>query len=422
MRLTRSLRLGLALLTLGALGAPALAQADSDLIGPPTALVERPQPRLVVDEPVIRLGKIANDRIAEAVLHFRNAGDGPLQMSPIRCSCGCTAAKLAKTVFAPGESGEVVIHFDPKGKSGEQSKTCTLKSNDPAQPSMTIQITCDVMTLVWTDPTMLISLQQPRGQAYRQTINVMSRSDEFALILAETTNPDLTIEVGETTRVWVEDEGRHHFRTPVTVALPADLPLGYANGEVRIVARAVEKDGKQSGADDDASAAGAPRAATNQAVAQADPAQPPQSADGASTGDHAQRDVANELPPLGENEHLLRLPLAVHIVGDINPQPQQLALGALTPGQAFEGSFELHSAGGHSFEIRQVELDTNQAEASVEAEFEPLPDGQAGFRVRVFGVAPQKTGMLRGHIIVRTDAAEEEEKRIPFYGSVRPVG
>lgn len=47
----------------------------------------------------------------------------------VRPSCGCTAPEWTKTAVKKGQSGEIKIIFDSKGKSGLQSKSIALLTN-----------------------------------------------------------------------------------------------------------------------------------------------------------------------------------------------------------------------------------------------------------------------------------------------------
>lgn len=49
---------------------------------------------------------------------FTNISDATLLITRVSTNCGCTAAQLSDTVYAPGESGVVNIIFNPRGRSG----------------------------------------------------------------------------------------------------------------------------------------------------------------------------------------------------------------------------------------------------------------------------------------------------------------
>ena len=47
------------------------------------------------------------DPAVEATYPFKNTSTVPVTIKKLRTSCGCTAAKLEKRTYAPGESGEI---------------------------------------------------------------------------------------------------------------------------------------------------------------------------------------------------------------------------------------------------------------------------------------------------------------------------
>jgi hypothetical protein len=73
------------------------------------------------------------------VFKFKNVGNEPLVLNNVKPSCGCTTPKWTKEPVAPGETGEIHVEFDSKGKSGKQTKTITVTTNtDPARTILTI--------------------------------------------------------------------------------------------------------------------------------------------------------------------------------------------------------------------------------------------------------------------------------------------
>lgn len=74
------------------------------------------------------------------VFTFTNTGDEPLILSNAKGSCGCTVPAWPKEPIAPGESGEIVVVFDSKGKKNKQSKRVTITANiSPAQTFLTMK-------------------------------------------------------------------------------------------------------------------------------------------------------------------------------------------------------------------------------------------------------------------------------------------
>lgn len=71
---------------------------------------------------------------------FKNTGSEPLVITNCKGSCGCTVPKCPTEPIAPGETGEIPVEFDSKGKNGPDSKNVTVTANtNPAQTMLTIK-------------------------------------------------------------------------------------------------------------------------------------------------------------------------------------------------------------------------------------------------------------------------------------------
>ncbi|MEJ5266558.1 MAG: DUF1573 domain-containing protein [Bacteroidales bacterium] len=75
---------------------------------------------------------------------FKNTGKSDLIIRKIKASCGCTATNPEKMVIKPGESSHITATFNSTGRTGKQSKTITVITNDPKQSSITLKISGNV--------------------------------------------------------------------------------------------------------------------------------------------------------------------------------------------------------------------------------------------------------------------------------------
>jgi len=78
--------------------------------------------------------------------NLTNAGKSDLQIRNVRSSCGCTAVAPSKKVVAPGETVPIKVTFDSRGKRGRQSKSITVITNDPKNPTSTLRISSNIVT------------------------------------------------------------------------------------------------------------------------------------------------------------------------------------------------------------------------------------------------------------------------------------
>jgi Protein of unknown function (DUF1573) len=90
-------------------------------------------------------GDIQQGDKKEYTFDLINKGKRDLQIRNIRASCGCTSVNPDKNVVAPGEKVPVKVQFDSSGKKGRQSKTVTVITNDPKNPTLTLRISSNIL-------------------------------------------------------------------------------------------------------------------------------------------------------------------------------------------------------------------------------------------------------------------------------------
>src|SRR5271165_1067269 len=77
------------------------------------------------------------DKEVVAKYKFTNSGPTPIKIQNVRTSCGCTTAGLKKSVYAPGESGEIEAKFTFSGRTGRQEKAIMVDTTaNPTQPTI----------------------------------------------------------------------------------------------------------------------------------------------------------------------------------------------------------------------------------------------------------------------------------------------
>ena len=63
------------------------------------------------------------------VFDFVNRGSGPLVVSRVQASCGCTTPTWTKEPIEPGKKGSITVTYNPAGRPGVFTKTITVYSN-----------------------------------------------------------------------------------------------------------------------------------------------------------------------------------------------------------------------------------------------------------------------------------------------------
>ena len=65
---------------------------------------------------------------------YVNTGSGPLVISDVKTTCGCTAPNWSREALAPGDSAKLKVVFSSVGKRGMQNKVITIYSNAVNNP------------------------------------------------------------------------------------------------------------------------------------------------------------------------------------------------------------------------------------------------------------------------------------------------
>ncbi len=98
------------------------------------AEVEQPQPvnpnapEISFDQDVMDYGTIVQGAEGNRTFKFKNTGKEPLILTNVKASCGCTTPTWTRNPIAPGEKGEIVVHYDTN-RMGQFHKTITVQSN-----------------------------------------------------------------------------------------------------------------------------------------------------------------------------------------------------------------------------------------------------------------------------------------------------
>jgi hypothetical protein len=93
-----------------------------------------------------------SDKAAVAHFKYKNTGDKPVRITSVHASCGCTTAALAKDVVGPDESGEITATFTIGDRSGVQSKTITVMTDDQPQKSTILKLKATIPRLLQIAP------------------------------------------------------------------------------------------------------------------------------------------------------------------------------------------------------------------------------------------------------------------------------
>jgi hypothetical protein len=101
-------------------------------------------PVLNFSETQYDFGTIEEGKVVEHTFKFQNNGKATLNIDDIKTSCGCTAALVSNKKIGPGEEGTLKVELDTKNRKGKMSRTITITSNDPKQPTKILTVYADI--------------------------------------------------------------------------------------------------------------------------------------------------------------------------------------------------------------------------------------------------------------------------------------
>jgi hypothetical protein len=287
---------------------------------------------------------------------FTNTGTKTLLIYSYRASCSCTVPQLDKFQYLPGESGRIIVGFNPPDP-GPQEKKITLQTNDVRHPTIELVITADVTMFAEKSTRFLTFGDIQRGVEYRDTFTVTALDPEFEI--TEITIDHESISAREIPTV----PERKGVRT-IEVTIGDDIPWGPIHGaRVYYTYQGSLPDGRPATRTDDVFVAG--------------------------TVVDAIRCVPTALRPRSNN---------------------------IDPGHAFWAEIQVQHAEGKSFKITSTRI-TDPSRADYDISVQSLGPLNRAYMIRVDGVAGSEEGYLRTFVAFKVSGEgldPDEERLIPL--------
>jgi hypothetical protein len=171
-------------------------------------------------DPVYDFGNVYRGTTVKHTFQLKNAGTGPLSISSVRTSCGCTAARPTKSELLPGEDSAIAVSFDTGADHGPATRTITVFTNDPAHQQLQLTMRGDVKIQVEANPSLVIFERIKRGTEQSRQVTLI---DDM---------PDRTFKVGAIThanpnlKVTSEPIGGPKPGALLTITLVKTAPAG----------------------------------------------------------------------------------------------------------------------------------------------------------------------------------------------------
>ncbi len=136
-------------------------------------------PRIQFADRVHDFGRMRSGEVVRHDFVYTNTGNATLVLSDVRPGCGCTTAGTWDREIAPGGTGRIPIQFNGGSFSGNISKTVTVTCNDPANPTVMLQLKANIWTPVtFTPASLYFALSDETAVAETKVVKIVSNLDE----------------------------------------------------------------------------------------------------------------------------------------------------------------------------------------------------------------------------------------------------
>jgi|GEM_PF-6562814 len=209
-------------------GTPAKPSTGDGASPPPATATPIGAGTLSIEKDGVDFGKIADTALPKAEIPFKNTGKDTLIFTGLRPSCGCVRPELkgGKRDYAPGESGVLIVGFEPRGKKGKSDFTVTISTNDSANPNMIFKVEANITPSIGTLPIEGVNLDKlDFGVQRTVTFHVFARDPKFKPTFATVSGErPFGVAVGPVEPF--ELDGDTVYRAAVQLTVPADTKLG----------------------------------------------------------------------------------------------------------------------------------------------------------------------------------------------------
>ena len=358
-RFRSMLLMSMGAVTLSASSGLAQSSMNRDDLSPEAPAIMQPglenKGNLVFSSKTQDAGEIFDQDDVKLSYLFRNTGAGPLTITQVKTSCGCTVPELAKKTYMPGETGTLEVTFDPKGKSGTIARNITVFTDSETTPSETLIVRALVKPIVVMDPKIVPFEAVEKGQSATKEFKIYGRTDDFKVTRATVGNPEVF-------DVEVEDMGETEYKGET-------LRMSIVRVTVRPNARP----------------------------------------------DNHRADVT--IRTNDERRSIMSGTVIARVLGDLKLDPVRVTMGRMIVGDTFEKEFHVVSKSGKPFALESVAFNTIALES--ETTFEPTNEEKTDWIVKISGTVVAPAPRFNTPIRIITDVEDESELTMQMYGQLR---
>jgi len=153
--------------------------------------------KIAFDSTVYDFEKVTGGQAVRHDFFFTNAGTAVLKITSVNASCGCTTAGEWTREVAPGAVGKIPLQFNSGNFSGAVTKTATVGCNDPATPTVMLQIKGTVWRPIEMTPQMaMLNVNAEMVSNATAVVRITNHAPEpLAVFEPASSNPQFAAEV-----------------------------------------------------------------------------------------------------------------------------------------------------------------------------------------------------------------------------------
>lgn len=140
----------------------------------------------------IVLNPPAGTRDVSAEFAFENTGGGPVRISEVRSSCGCTAAVVERDLILPGSTGRIRADFHVGSRQGRNNVSIHVTTDEGRSSPYLLNLEVNIKVAVNVFPRFVH--WRVGGQSEEKRLRV-TFEEGYKFVGAESTSPDFTVEI-----------------------------------------------------------------------------------------------------------------------------------------------------------------------------------------------------------------------------------
>jgi hypothetical protein len=158
---------------------PALPGLSAPAAPAPVQVPNAPAPKMQFQTNIFDFGRVSAGTVVRADFYYTNAGVGPLEVTEVRPTCGCTTAGAWERHLEPGQSGKIPLQVNTLNFSGPVVKMITVVCNDPAVPMTMLQIKGTIWKPIDVTPNFVVfSLAANAETNDAKSIKIVNNTDD----------------------------------------------------------------------------------------------------------------------------------------------------------------------------------------------------------------------------------------------------